>query len=95
LGDKVFSGDDLGVMFVQPRRDSDTAAIVAIGGTGSVGLQYTYRWSLFVPFMRYPDCILAQSARSSEQQAKTLAAGFFGRDWTVAGGQFAYDEEGP
>lgn len=93
IGEKLFSGDDLAAMFVQPRPDSDTASVVAIAGTGPIGMQFTYRWSLFVPFVRFPDCLVAQSARTNQEQPKTLAAGYFGRDWSVTTGDFAYDEE--
>ena len=93
VGDKAFSGDDVAAMFVQPRLDSDTACVVAIAGTGPVGMQFAHRWSLFVPFVRFPDCLVAQAAKVSGEQSKTLAAGFFGRDWSVDSGQFAYDEE--
>jgi len=93
VGEKVFTGNDIAVMFVQPRSDSETACVIAIAGTGAAGIRLTHRWSLFVPFVRFPDCLIAQTAPAADAQPKTLAAGFFGRDWSVKNGEFAYAEE--
>ncbi|MFM7183426.1 MAG: prolyl oligopeptidase family serine peptidase [Planctomycetota bacterium] len=90
IGDRMLTGDDLAVLFVQPRPGSDTAAVVAIGATGTVGMQLAQRWSLFVPFVRYPDCVVVRAAAEPTGSPRTVAAGFFGRDWSVAGGEFAW-----
>lgn len=92
VGDKVFPGENLAALFVQPRADSEVASVVAMAGTGPVGFQLTYRWSLFVPFVRYPDCIVSQATAANQQDPQMLAAGFFGRDWSVDQGEFVYAE---
>ena len=68
----------------------DTAAVVAIGGTGPVGMQLAQRWSLFVPFVRYPDCVVVRAAAEPTGSPRTMAAGFFGRNWSVEDGEFAW-----
>ena len=90
IGDRTLTGDDLAVLFVQPRPGSDTAAVVAIGGTGPVGMQLAQRWSLFVPFVRYPDCVVVRAAAEPTGSPRTMAAGFFGRNWSVEDGEFAW-----
>jgi hypothetical protein len=92
VGDQTFTGDDIATMFVQPRPDSDTASVVAFAGTGPVGMQLTYRWSLFVPFVRYPDCLAVQAAGPTAAP-RTLAAGYFGNDWSVASGEFVFPSD--
>ncbi|OQY04454.1 MAG: hypothetical protein B6I25_06850 [Planctomycetales bacterium 4572_13] len=39
IGDKTFTGDDIGSLFIRPRKDSDTACVTAISGTGIVGMR--------------------------------------------------------
>jgi hypothetical protein len=64
--------------------------VVAFAGTGPVGMQLTYRWSLFVPFVRYPDCLAIQASDAPGAVPVTLAAGYFGGDWSVAAGEFVF-----
>ena len=90
LQQRALSVAQAAVLFVQPRPGSDTAAVVAIGGTGPVGMQLAQRWSLFVPFVRYPDCVVVRAAAEPTGSPRTMAAGFFGRNWSVEDGEFAW-----
>lgn len=53
-------------------------------------MRSTWPISFFVPFRRYPDCMITRAADLKGGEAKTLAAGYFGRDWSVDGGEFAF-----
>jgi hypothetical protein len=93
LGDRTYTGSDLAAIFVQPRRDSDVASVVAVSGSGPVGMRLTDRYSFFYPFVRYPDCMIMRAEGLETDDVRTHAAGYFGLDWSVANGQFAYDQD--
>ncbi len=89
LGDRRFEGHDLSTIFIQPRPDSDVASVVAVSGTGPVGLRSLYATSFFVPFVRFPDCVVWR-VDPEDFRAEPVAAGYFGLDWSVAQGEFVY-----
>ncbi|MCH8873262.1 UPF0164 family protein, partial [candidate division KSB1 bacterium] len=88
LGEQTITGDDLAVLFVQPRRDSDTAAVIVIAGTGPTGMRLACKQSLFVPFIRYPDCVVLSTRGLEAGSATVELAGYFGLDWSVENGEF-------
>jgi pimeloyl-ACP methyl ester carboxylesterase len=90
VGDREFKGDDLGCFFIRPKPGSDTAAIGAIAGTGIKGMRLTDRLPYFVSGIAYPDCVLMGSDVWTKGLAGVKAAGFFGNDWTVEHGDFAW-----
>lgn len=90
LGDREFEGADLSAILIRPRPDSSVASVVAISGTGPAGMRSTYATSFFVPFVRYPDCVIARVDAGSDQGSKNLAAGYFGLDWSIEDGEFVF-----
>ncbi len=90
VGDRVVTGDDLACLFVRPRPDSDSACVTVIAATGEPGrrLSHELRWA--VPFHRYPDLYIA-SASAESLSGTPRVAGFFGNDWSVQRGEFAWD----
>jgi len=93
LGEQTITGDDLAVLFVQPRRDSDTAAVIVIAGTGPTGMRLACKQSLFVPFIRYPDCVVLSTQGLEAGSATVELAGYFGLDWSVENGEFLWHED--
>jgi hypothetical protein len=92
LGDRRFEGENLSAIFIRPRPDSDIASVVAVSGTGPVGMRSTYSTSFFVPFVRYPDCMIARAEPEDSQGSENLAAGYFGLDWSVDQGEFVFSD---
>jgi dienelactone hydrolase len=90
LGDREIKGDDLGCLFIRPRPGSDVAAVGAIAGTGIKGMRLTDRLPYFVSGIAYPDCVLMAGDVWSKGLPGVKAAGFFGNDWTVEHGDFAW-----
>lgn len=85
LGDRQLSGENLSTIFVRPRPDSDRASVVVVTGSGLPGMRSTYDQSLFLPFIRFADCVV-------HRDGEPIAGGFFGHDWSVEGGEFIINE---
>lgn len=90
VGARSFEGDDLSAIFVQPRPDSDVASVVVVSGSGPAGMRSTDPVSFFVSFVRYPDCVIARVDPAQPSRTENLAVGFFGLDWSVENGEFAF-----
>ncbi len=92
VGERTFNGSDLGAMFIQPRPDSDVASVIAISGTGDIGMRTSNPISLFLPFVRYPDLMVYQAAENGTQPIVHLA-GYFGYDWSLQDAELAWGDE--
>ena len=90
LGDREVKGDDLGCFFIRPRPGSDVAAVGAITGTSAKGMRLTDRLPYFVSGIAYPDCVLMGGDAWNKGLSGVKAAGFFGNDWTIEHGEFAW-----
>jgi len=90
IGERELAGDDLGCLFVRPRPGSDRALIGVVTGSGLAGMRLTERLPYFVSGVAYPDCVVLGPEVLTEGTAGVRAAGFFGLDWTVTNGEFAY-----
>jgi poly(3-hydroxybutyrate) depolymerase len=90
VGERTIEGEELATLFLRPRPDSDTASVIAISGTGPSGIRLSYKQSLFVPFVRYPDCIVLSGAELDNGTATVEVAGYFGLDWSVDDGEFEW-----
>jgi hypothetical protein len=96
VGERVERGDDLACLFVRPRPGSDRASVGAVGGTGIVGMRLTDRLPYFVSGVAYPDWTVLGPEVLAEGSKAVRAAGFFGPDWGVSTGDFAWrDQEEP
>jgi predicted esterase len=93
IGQRTLRGEDLAALFVQPRRDSDTACVVAVSGSGPLGMRSLCPVSLFVPAVRYPDCVITRVDPNDAGSSGNVAAGFFGLDWSVENGEFVFADE--
>jgi hypothetical protein len=92
VGQREIPGEDLACLFVRPRPGSDRALVGAVAGTGVVGLRLTERLPYFVSGVAYPDCIVFDPQVLTSGTAGIHCAGFFGTDWGVESGDFAWRE---
>lgn len=92
VGEREIAGDDLACLFIRPRAESDRALVGAVSGTGVAGLRLTERLPYFVSGVAYPDCIVLGPEVLTQGTAGIRTAGFFGLDWSVDGGEFAWWE---
>ena len=92
IGPRVIEGDDLGCLFLRPRRGSDTACVGVVAATGPAGMRLVTRLPYFVSGVHYPDVTVVGPEVLRHGAAGVRAAGFFGNDWSVERGEFAFGE---
>jgi hypothetical protein len=90
LGRRTVSGDDLACLFIRPRPGSDRASVAAVSGSGLTGLRLTERLPYFTSGVAYPDCLLLGAKSLIEGSRTPIAAGYFGANWDVESGEFAW-----
>jgi len=88
VGERIIEGDDLAAFFVRPRPDSDVASVIAVAGSGEVGMRLTDRHSFYFPFIRYPDLTVLRARGLETGDTHYECAGYFGLDWSVQNGDF-------
>ncbi|MFI5454859.1 MAG: prolyl oligopeptidase family serine peptidase [Isosphaerales bacterium] len=92
IGGRVVTGDDLTCLFVRPRPDSERAAVGVVAGSGLIGLRLADGLPYFTSGVAYPDCLLLGGKKSSQGISVPIAAGYFGADWDVESGEFAWSD---
>lgn len=93
VGDRIVNRNDAACLFLQPRPDSDFASVAVVAGTGMEGLRLTHRLPYFLAGTGYPDCLVLGSETLTRGTAGIVTVGFFGNDWSVAQGDFAWNPE--
>ena len=93
IGERKVEGDDLACLFIYPRFDSDFAAVGVVSGTGVKGMRLTDRLPYFVSGVAYPDCTVIGPDVLTDGNEGVRAAGYFGIDWTVENGEFAWRDD--
>jgi hypothetical protein len=79
-------GDDLAAMFVLPRADCDQGQVGVIAATGATGLRAAMRTPVFTAGVGIPDLVAFRADMLEKGTGGIVEAGFFGNDWSVAGG---------
>ncbi len=92
VGTRHWDGADLTCLLVYPRPGSDTALVGVVGGTGPAGMRLAAGLPYFVSGVAYPDCTVLGADMLTRGGAGVRAAGFFGHDWRIESGDFAWDE---
>ncbi len=90
IGEREVMGGNLACLFIRPRPNSDTACVGVVSGTGIVGMKLTDRLPYFLSGVGFPDCIVLGSETLSQGSAGIRVAGYFGLDWSVTTGEFAW-----
>ena len=83
IGDREVVGDELALLAVRPRKDSATACVAIVGGTGLTGCRVTDHRSYFVSGVGYPDWTVLDASSLTEGVTGIRGAGFFAADWSV------------
>lgn len=93
VGERRIAGEDLACVFLQPRSGSEVACVAVVGGCGVSGMRLTDRLPYFMAGLAYPDCTVIGPEMLTEGSAGVRMAGFFGVDWSVERGEFAWREK--
>lgn len=83
VGGRSVEGDGLACLVVRPRPGSDRACVAAVAATGPAGMRRAMRLPYFSSGAAYPDLVVLDGGGP-------VAAGFFGEDWGVDSGEFAW-----
>ena len=82
-GDREWTGTDLALLAVTPRRDSHVASVGLISGTGLPGMRTLDGLPYFVSGVGYPDWTVLRTRCLQDGLSGIEAAGFFGNDWKL------------
>ncbi|MEN1680966.1 MAG: prolyl oligopeptidase family serine peptidase [Planctomycetota bacterium] len=83
-------GDGLALVMVRPRQGSTVASVAVVGGTGIRGMRMTDRLRYFTPGVVFPDLMILGERTLLEGSSDLRAAGYFGHDWNVGGGEILW-----
>ena len=88
-GNKL-TGNQWGMYFIVPRKDSGFASIGVITATGSKGMKAAYMNHYLVNGTTFPDVVLFDDTVLTDGVSSVKCAGFFGNDWSVEKGEFEW-----
>ncbi|RYG32281.1 alpha/beta hydrolase, partial [bacterium] len=90
VGDRGIGGDNLACLFLRPRAGSDKAYVGVVGWTGLAGGHVAHGLNYLQPMLGFPDLFVADASALMKGEEGVRAAGFFGEDWSVERGEFAF-----
>jgi pimeloyl-ACP methyl ester carboxylesterase len=90
IGGREEKGEDVACLFVRPRPGSERALVGVVAGTGLTGMRVTDRLPYFLSGVGYPDCLVLRAESLTRGNDGLRAAGYFGPDWGVQSGEFAW-----
>jgi dienelactone hydrolase len=90
IGSRTLTGDDLACLFLQPNPNDDRELVGVVSGSGMPGLRLSERMPYFLSGAGFPDCLVVSTQMLTKGMAGVRAAGFFGPDWQVNTGDFAW-----
>jgi poly(3-hydroxybutyrate) depolymerase len=93
VGAQALAGEDLACVFLRPRPGSDVACVAVVSGSGVSGMRLTDRLPYFLAGLAYPDCTVIGPEMLTDGSAGVRVAGFFGLDWSVDRGEFAWRDK--
>ncbi len=83
VGDKTYTGANLGAYFMWPRADSETASIAIISGTGLEGMNATLPNQYFAAASGFPDFMIFSLDMLKEGAKGIKCSGFYTNDWKI------------
>ena len=92
IGERRIMGDTLACLFLQPLRGDDAALVGVVAGSGTPGQRLTERLPYFLSGAGFPDCLVVGPEMLAKGIEGVRVAGFFGEDWSVKSGEFAWSE---
>ena len=91
FGEKKIFGDQWGLYFIVPRKDSEIASIGVVTATGTIGMKSAYANHYLVNGTTFPDFLLFDNTVLTHGVSAVKCAGFFGNDWSIENGEFEWN----
>jgi pimeloyl-ACP methyl ester carboxylesterase len=88
---RTLNGSEYAALFIRPRPGSRIACVAAVTGTGLTGMKLTNLRPYMFPGYAFPDCLIFDPAVIQKGTDGITAAGFFGLDWSVEHGEWAWN----
>ena len=92
LDDKALIGEEWGAYFIYPRQDSEFASIGVVTATGLKGMKAAFPNHYLVNGTTFPDVLIFSDDVLENGISGVQCSGFFGNDWSVQNGDFAWRE---
>lgn len=93
VGERTINASDLACIMIRPRPGSSIASVGVIAGTSARGFQAAMRLPVFVSGVAYPDLMIWSADALETGKDAILMTGFFGSDWSLEQGDFAWASE--
>jgi dipeptidyl aminopeptidase/acylaminoacyl peptidase len=93
VGSRSLTGDDQACLFLRPRPGSTVACVAVVSGSGLAGMRLTDRLPYFLGGVEYPDVTVIGPEMLKQGSKGVRVAGFFGLDWNVDKGEFAWRDD--
>jgi dienelactone hydrolase len=92
VGQRELAGDNLACLFLQPSPRDPHVLVGVVAGSGMPGLRLTERLNYFMSGGGFPDCLVIGSEMLTRGADGLRVVGFFGPDWQVDSGEFAWHD---
>ena len=83
IGERVLSGENLGLYFIYPRKDSEVASVGVVTYTGMKGAKAAYANHYLVNATTFPDFMVFTDKVLSEGIPGVISSGFFDNSWQL------------
>ncbi|MCH2112078.1 MAG: prolyl oligopeptidase family serine peptidase, partial [Planctomycetes bacterium] len=80
-GDSFWEGDDLGAVYVRPRKGEHDTLVGVVASTGVSGARLGYTLSPFISGVGYPDFAVFDASVLTKGDEAILAAGWWNHSW--------------
>ena len=90
IGNRDWTGEDMGCLFLQPHPRDPEALVGVVAGSGKPGMRVMERMPYFISGAGFPDCLVVGAELPAKGVNGLRAAGFFGPDWQVETGDFVW-----
>src|SRR5262249_5314676 len=93
IGSRRSNGEEQACLVLRPRPGSAVACVGVVSGTGISGMRLTVGLPYFLSGVEYPDVTVIGTEMLQQGGKGVRVAGFFGPDWSVDKGEFAWRED--
>jgi pimeloyl-ACP methyl ester carboxylesterase len=90
VGDKTFKGDNYGAYLTYPRKDSETASVAVVTGTGINGFKTVIPNKYFGSGTDIPDVMILNNSIYKDGINGVEAVGYYSNNWSLKNGEIEW-----